>query len=128
MPSLGLGCEVGRRGPSHFFGNTIRMGQCEGDTGSTNAVSAILSPPLLSENEVSLAWLCGSTGRSGATLWEPGFVGPRSPGIVAAGGASDRRRGRFLGRKGRGVCRFCRGVIDVVSPLVPAVKPQAAFF
>ncbi len=24
--------------------------------------------------------------------------------------------------------RFCRGVIDVVSPLVPAVKPQAAFF
>jgi orotidine-5'-phosphate decarboxylase len=23
---------------------------------------------------------------------------------------------------------FCRGVIDVVSPLVPAVKPQAAFF
>ena len=24
--------------------------------------------------------------------------------------------------------RFCRGVIDVVAPLVPAVKPQAAFF
>src|SRR5690349_18976597 len=23
---------------------------------------------------------------------------------------------------------FCRGVIDVVAPLVPAVKPQAAFF
>ena len=24
--------------------------------------------------------------------------------------------------------RFCRAVIDVVAPLVPAVKPQAAFF
>lgn len=24
--------------------------------------------------------------------------------------------------------RFCRGVIDVVAPLVPAIKPQAAFF
>ena len=24
--------------------------------------------------------------------------------------------------------RFCRGVINVVAPLVPAVKPQAAFF
>jgi len=24
--------------------------------------------------------------------------------------------------------QFCRGVIDVVAPLVPAVKPQAAFF
>ena len=24
--------------------------------------------------------------------------------------------------------RFCREVIDVVAPLVPAVKPQAAFF
>src|SRR6185295_19691479 len=23
---------------------------------------------------------------------------------------------------------FCRGVVDVVAPLVPAVKPQAAFF
>src|SRR5439155_18778884 len=23
---------------------------------------------------------------------------------------------------------FCRGVIDVIAPLVPAVKPQAAFF
>src|SRR5262245_3133121 len=23
---------------------------------------------------------------------------------------------------------FCRGIIDVVAPLVPAVKPQAAFF
>ncbi|MEN6458442.1 MAG: orotidine-5'-phosphate decarboxylase [Thermoguttaceae bacterium] len=26
------------------------------------------------------------------------------------------------------VGRFCRGLIDVVAPLVPAVKPQAAFF
>ena len=23
---------------------------------------------------------------------------------------------------------FCRGIVDVVAPLVPAVKPQAAFF
>ncbi len=28
----------------------------------------------------------------------------------------------------RAVISFCRGVIDVVAPLVPAVKPQAAFF
>jgi len=28
----------------------------------------------------------------------------------------------------RGFSAFCRGVIDVVAPLVPAVKPQAAFF
>jgi orotidine-5'-phosphate decarboxylase len=27
-----------------------------------------------------------------------------------------------------GFTSFCRGVIDVVAPLVPAVKPQAAFF
>jgi orotidine-5'-phosphate decarboxylase len=27
-----------------------------------------------------------------------------------------------------GFAAFCRGVIDVVAPLVPAVKPQAAFF
>src|SRR6266516_1612683 len=27
-----------------------------------------------------------------------------------------------------GFISFCRGVIDVVAPLVPAVKPQAAFF
>src|SRR5207245_9989283 len=26
------------------------------------------------------------------------------------------------------MAEFCRGVIDVVAPLVPAVKPQAAFF
>jgi orotidine-5'-phosphate decarboxylase len=28
----------------------------------------------------------------------------------------------------KGYARFCREVIDVVAPLVPAVKPQAAFF
>ncbi|MGD9721211.1 MAG: orotidine-5'-phosphate decarboxylase [Pirellulales bacterium] len=28
----------------------------------------------------------------------------------------------------RAYAEFCRGVIDVVAPLVPAVKPQAAFF
>src|SRR5437762_7026628 len=27
-----------------------------------------------------------------------------------------------------GFVSFCRGVIDVIAPLVPAVKPQAAFF
>ncbi|MEK6248588.1 MAG: orotidine-5'-phosphate decarboxylase [Planctomycetales bacterium] len=30
--------------------------------------------------------------------------------------------------KARTYCEFCRGVIDVVAGLVPAVKPQAAFF
>src|SRR5438045_1577389 len=27
-----------------------------------------------------------------------------------------------------GFVSFCRGIIDVVAPLVPAVKPQSAFF
>ncbi len=30
--------------------------------------------------------------------------------------------------KARDFAAFCRGVVDVVAPLVPAVKPQAAFF
>jgi orotidine-5'-phosphate decarboxylase len=35
--------------------------------------------------------------------------------------------GDFAG-KASACAEFCRGVIDVVAPLVPAVKPQAAFF
>ena len=38
-----------------------------------------------------------------------------------AGGADMSRQAAAFGE-------FCRGVIDVVAPLVPAVKPQAAFF
>jgi orotidine-5'-phosphate decarboxylase len=42
----------------------------------------------------------------------PGFIaGDRSPEDVSFG-----------------YCEFCKRVIDVVAPLVPAVKPQAAFF
>lgn len=41
----------------------------------------------------------------------PGFVAGKGPQAVA-----------------RAYYSFCRGVIDVVAPLVPAVKPQAAFF
>lgn len=33
-----------------------------------------------------------------------------------------------LGARPKVYVDFCRGVIDVVAPLVPAVKPQAAFF
>jgi orotidine-5'-phosphate decarboxylase len=33
-----------------------------------------------------------------------------------------------LGARAAGFEHFCRTVIDVVAPLVPAVKPQAAFF
>ncbi|HZZ71117.1 MAG TPA: orotidine-5'-phosphate decarboxylase [Pirellulales bacterium] len=33
-----------------------------------------------------------------------------------------------LASRARAYTRFCQGVIDVVAPLVPAVKPQAAFF
>jgi orotidine-5'-phosphate decarboxylase len=36
--------------------------------------------------------------------------------------------GEGLEATARGYALFCRGVIDVVAPLVPAVKPQAAFF
>ena len=31
-------------------------------------------------------------------------------------------------QKAQAYVRFCQGIVDVVSPLVPAVKPQAAFF
>jgi orotidine-5'-phosphate decarboxylase len=41
------------------------------------------------------------------------------PGLIAG----DDDQGRASG-----FASFCRGVIDVVAPLVPAVKPQAAFF
>jgi len=33
-----------------------------------------------------------------------------------------------LGARAEAFAAFCRGVIDVVAPLVPIVKPQAAFF
>src|SRR4051812_40837461 len=36
--------------------------------------------------------------------------------------------GDELNAKAGAFSSFCRGVIDVVAPLVPAVKPQAAFF
>lgn len=41
-----------------------------------------------------------------------------------------RRLGEDAGPSGwaRAYQEFCRGVIDVVAPLVPVVKPQAAFF
>ncbi len=38
------------------------------------------------------------------------------------------RDGRDLAAVAEQYLAFCRGVIDVVAPLVPAVKPQAAFF
>lgn len=41
----------------------------------------------------------------------PGFIEGQDPAAIA-----------------RGYARFCREVLDVVAPLVPAVKPQAAFF
>ena len=41
------------------------------------------------------------------------------PGLVAGDSPDAAARAYFA---------FCRGVIDVVAPLVPAVKPQAAFF
>ena len=45
------------------------------------------------------------------------------PGVLPSGGA-----GASLEAVADGFLEFCRGVIDVVAPLVPAVKPQAAFF
>src|ERR1043165_3959870 len=41
------------------------------------------------------------------------------PGLIA---------GEGLAAVAKGYAAFCRGVIDVVAPLVAAVKPQAAFF
>jgi orotidine-5'-phosphate decarboxylase len=41
------------------------------------------------------------------------------PGLIAGEGAE---------ATASGFAKFCAGVIDVVAPLVPAVKPQAAFF
>jgi orotidine-5'-phosphate decarboxylase len=44
------------------------------------------------------------------------------PTPLTAGGAAD------TSSRAATYARFCREVIDVVAPLVPAVKPQAAFF
>ena len=44
---------------------------------------------------------------------------PESIRSAAGGGAAEEAAGYRI---------FCQGVIDVVAPLVPAVKPQAAFF
>ena len=44
------------------------------------------------------------------------------PGLLAADHFGDRQQ------RAAAYIRFCQGVIDVVAPLVPAVKPQAAFF
>src|SRR3989475_7316916 len=41
------------------------------------------------------------------------------PGLIAGDGVE---------ATASGFVSFCRGVIDAVAPLVPAVKPQAAFF
>ena len=44
------------------------------------------------------------------------------------GGILPERKGPGWTETAAAYGRFCRGVIDVVAPLVPAVKPQAAFF
>jgi orotidine-5'-phosphate decarboxylase len=44
------------------------------------------------------------------------------PGIFSA------QKGDSWDRQAEAYGQFCRGIIDVVAPLVPAVKPQAAFF
>src|SRR5262245_38321704 len=38
------------------------------------------------------------------------------------------KKGFTVDQQAAAYLEFCRGVIDVVAPLVPAVKPQAAFF
>jgi len=43
-------------------------------------------------------------------------------------GILSERGGMSLEETAAAYGRFCRGVIDVAAPLVPAVKPQAAFF
>ena len=63
-----------------------------------------------------------------ALLKNPVLVGldPRieslPAGLLPAENAND------WNEQARACKRFCMGVIDVVAPLVPAVKPQAAFF
>ena len=44
------------------------------------------------------------------------------------GGILPERKGPGWTETAAAYGQFCRGVIDVVAPLVPAVKPQAAFF
>lgn len=56
-----------------------------------------------------------------------------NPVVVGLDPRADRLPPGFLEGDGpaaaaRGFARFCREVLDVVAPLVPAVKPQAAFF
>jgi orotidine-5'-phosphate decarboxylase len=43
-------------------------------------------------------------------------------------GLLPRGKAATVGQQAKAYRQFCRGVIDVVAPLVPAVKPQSAFF
>lgn len=59
--------------------------------------------------------------------------GKRNPVLVGLDPRADSLpKGLLIGEGNEAVARayvtFCRGIIDVVAPLVPAVKPQAAFF
>ena len=56
---------------------------------------------------------------------QPGPGGPRPASGKSAAGLI---AGEGCEATASGFASFCRGVIDVVAPLVPAVKPQAAFF
>ena len=61
-------------------------------------------------------------GDAGTRCWWALTRGPKCcRRAVPEGPAAGRRVAAAYGR-------FCRGVFDVVAPLVPAVKPQAAFF
>ena len=41
---------------------------------------------------------------------------------------AESRGGNNVEQQARGFTRFCCEIIDIVAPLVPAVKPQIAFF
>ena len=92
----------------------------------------------LSTADSSLAAVCRSIERGGPTLperrWSWGS-NPRAeslpPGLLAeadTAGSNPQSPIPDLLKRAAAYGRFCREVIDVVAPLVPAVKPQAAFF
>ncbi len=66
--------------------------------------------------------LMKATGSAGGRLATP----PRS--FVAMGESTGGAGGFQNGVRADAYLAFCQGVIDVVAPLVPVVKPQSAFF
>ena len=61
-------------------------------------------------------------------MWKPSFGRARPAADMLPAGLAPAEPQASLKDVAAAYGRFCREVVDVVAPLVPAVKPQAAFF